>query len=107
MKTINRKLSEISGKDLDFLDMIRLRGGDEGGTGTCGYYFEVPNTFEGIPDYWFGFSVCEVSQAEALSQYMNGRNGKWCCDSCYKTTYCATGLGPGPHIWELEGGGFE
>jgi len=28
MKTINRKLSEISGKDLDPLDMIRLRGGD-------------------------------------------------------------------------------
>ncbi len=69
------KLGLSSGDLLQRSQLATITGGETGGTGTCGY--EDPE----------GYAVCNISKAQALSYY-NEYDGRWCCDSCWKTDYC-------------------
>ena len=54
--------------------MSNVRGGQW--EGTCGYLTAD------------GYHGCGVSKATALLM-VEGGGGHWCCDSCYKTSYCS------------------
>ena len=57
--------------------MSNVRGGQWGGT--CGY--ETAD----------GHHNCGVSKRDALFMVESG-GGHWCCDSCYKTSYCSNAI---------------
>jgi hypothetical protein len=91
MKTINRKLSEISGKVLDPMDMIRLRGGDEGGGMKC---CQCACCYEGQPEgsnwennrnenFNFGYySPCGIPEWEAGCAYQQNNGSMFLMDWC-------------------------
>ena len=62
--------------------MKRVSGG-----GTCGVMVEIAVSNERDAGTFIHVD-CGISKADALSFRGLGGIYRWCCDSCYKTSYC-------------------
>ena len=69
-------------------ELLNLRGGEDEGEGTCGYYCWDPNH----PEYDTLECDKSLGYVESMDREWEayGWACRWCCDHCSETPYCGS-----------------